>query len=814
LETTIRLRLATTGSGAEIITSTGKKLDALGTQGKRAGQSVASGMEEARASVARLVSAGALVAGGGYALKLADEYNLLTARMRLAAGEGANVAQVQEDLFRTAQDSRADLSATVDLYTRLAPAIREYGGSQQDAIAVTEAVGKSLKLSGADAAASTSAILQFGQALASGKLQGDEFRAVMEASPRLAQALADGLGVARGELKEMSSQGVLTAETVVQALLSQRDVLAREFQELPPTIGDSLTQIRNEVSKLLGGMDGATGVTSGLASGLSTVADNLDVVAAGVGVLASVLIGRGVAASAAYTAEKWAEIRAEHEAAAAKARGAAALREHAAMLLADAKAAAANATGMQRLAMVQQQVVPARQNLDRLTASAASAAAGVRAIGVAGRALAFLGGPVGAVVTAIGAASTAAALFAGSSREASAGTRDWREETYRLRGELKELDRYETQKKISEMKERVAELQAQLRSAPGMWEVITGGGGARKDAEIELGNLRRALSAANDRLSDLDQQQKKTTTSTDELTKADGRLLDRLLPLRAAYRDYYADLKTLNAAYARGAIGADEYAEALFNLNAGLERSIEKADSAGDSHSRFAGSVKSAVVGISEEAKAVTAATEGALSSGENAWVEFATTGKTSMEDLANAVAREIARMQYAALAAQASSGLLNSFFGGIQNGFNFGTASTYSTNVGSEQTAMLAQQDAGLFHTGGVAGASTTQRTLPAAVWAGAPRYHSGGVAGLSPDEVPAILLRGERVLSREESAAYGAGASVTILQTFHFHGANPNDEARMSAWAAEVERRTRAAIINEMNRRGPAARASGRSR
>ena len=77
----------------------------------------------------------------------------------------------------------------------------------------------------------------------------------------------------------------------------------------------------------------------------------------------------------------------------------------------------------------------------------------------------------------------------------------------------------------------------------------------------------------------------------------------------------------------------------------------------------------------------------------------------------------------------------------------------------------------ADILHSGGTVGAAGTRRMVPAMAFAIAPRMHSGGWAGLKPDEVPAILQRGERVLSRREAAGYGQGQSsapavnVTIM-------------------------------------------------
>ena len=114
------------------------------------------------------------------------------------------------------------------------------GGEQQDALTITESISQALRLSGASATEAQSALLQFGQALAAGVLRGEEFNSVVENSPRLAKALADGLDVPIGRLRKMAEEGRLTAEVVVKALLSQKDTLAAEYAELPATVESGL----------------------------------------------------------------------------------------------------------------------------------------------------------------------------------------------------------------------------------------------------------------------------------------------------------------------------------------------------------------------------------------------------------------------------------------------------------------------------------------------------------------------------------------------------------------------------------------------
>lgn len=103
-------------------------------------------------------------------------------------------------------------------------------------------------------------------------LRGEEFNSVVENSPRLAQALADGLNVPIGRLRKMAEEGRLTADVVVNALLSQKDKLATEYAQLPATVSQALERLRNALGQYVNRVDEATGFTSKLAAVLTWLA--------------------------------------------------------------------------------------------------------------------------------------------------------------------------------------------------------------------------------------------------------------------------------------------------------------------------------------------------------------------------------------------------------------------------------------------------------------------------------------------------------------------------------------------------------------
>lgn len=206
----------------------------------------------------------------------ADEFKVLEARIGLATQKSGDFKLAFEGVKKIAVETRSDLSATSELFTRVKKAVDQLGYSQERALGITDLVNKSLIVGGGLAASNEAAIYQFNQALQSGVLRGEEFNSVMEQAPRLASALADGLGVNIGKLREMAGQGKLTSEIIIKALESQSDALNKEFAKMPVTIGQSITNLKTAWTLYIGEADAATGASAKVADAIKFVAENLD----------------------------------------------------------------------------------------------------------------------------------------------------------------------------------------------------------------------------------------------------------------------------------------------------------------------------------------------------------------------------------------------------------------------------------------------------------------------------------------------------------------------------------------------------------
>ncbi|MBR6975440.1 MAG: tape measure protein, partial [Ottowia sp.] len=246
-------------------------------------QSISTQLDALQKTYARLAGALAVVSGVRGLQQMADEVQNLQSRVKLAVGDAGDMQDAWRKVGEVAQSTSSSLSATSDLFARVTKAGRDAGKAGQQAIdealQITTAVNQAAQLSGASAQASEAAIKQLVQALQSGVLRGDEFNSVMEQAPRLAQALADGLGVTTGQLREMAQDGKLSAEVVTAAIQSQADVLEQEFGSLPQTVGRSLQNLSTQFQLLVGNFNETWDATGKAAAVVDLFADNINKVA-------------------------------------------------------------------------------------------------------------------------------------------------------------------------------------------------------------------------------------------------------------------------------------------------------------------------------------------------------------------------------------------------------------------------------------------------------------------------------------------------------------------------------------------------------
>lgn len=257
--------------------------------------------------------------GGSFFIRTADEMKLLKSRLDIAGEGTVNFKRDFTALVKIANDARTPIESVTTVFTRLVPIMPAMGKGVKEATQVTEALTKMLRISGRGAQEASSAMLQFSQAMAKGKLDGDEFRSLAENLPEVLRVLEKQTGKTRAEIMLMSSAGMLTATMMTDAMIASLGKLDAQLAKMPETVEGATTVLKNNFTLLVQKMDEASGISDKLAGAVLNVSEGIksladagpgvsallagitafagSVVIAGIGALA----GKLVAVAAGYT---------------------------------------------------------------------------------------------------------------------------------------------------------------------------------------------------------------------------------------------------------------------------------------------------------------------------------------------------------------------------------------------------------------------------------------------------------------------------------------------------------------------------------
>jgi tape measure domain-containing protein len=222
-------------------------------------------------SLQGLLAAAGLGIGISEIIQTADAFVLLEAKIKLATGEGAAFVNGFNGVKQIAAETFSSVENTGELFARITQASEALGLAQKDVLGITQTINQAIKLSGGSAASADAAITQLIQGLQSGVVRGDEFNSIMEQAPRLAQAMADGLGVTRGELRAMAQDGKLTSETVINAVRSQGEAISKEFETLPQTVGNAVQTMKNTLFLFIGDINEVVNQSGKMAEGIDGI---------------------------------------------------------------------------------------------------------------------------------------------------------------------------------------------------------------------------------------------------------------------------------------------------------------------------------------------------------------------------------------------------------------------------------------------------------------------------------------------------------------------------------------------------------------
>ena len=181
------------------------------------------------------------------ATQTADQLTSVRARINLINDGTQTTAEIMDKVFDAAQRSRGSYVDMADSVAKLNMLAKDAFSSNDEAIMFVEQLNKQFKVSGASIEESSAAMYQLTQAMAAGKLQGDEFHSIMENAPMLAQSIAQEMGLTVGQLKDMSSQGLITADIIKEALFNSAEETNAKFAEIPMTFAEMGQSIQNEM---------------------------------------------------------------------------------------------------------------------------------------------------------------------------------------------------------------------------------------------------------------------------------------------------------------------------------------------------------------------------------------------------------------------------------------------------------------------------------------------------------------------------------------------------------------------------------------
>ena len=732
----------------------------------------------------------------------ADSWTDLRSRVDLATGSQERGAAVMERLAAMARRTYSGIEQTTESWLANATALRELGLSTRESLDFTEALNNAMVVSGAKGERAVSVQTALARAMALGQLSGDNLNTVIAQGGRVAQLLAADLGTTVTGLRQAGAEGRITGAVIQTALIGNLERLREEADGMPATIGDAFTLIGNAAMLLVGTWDQVFGASSLVATALIAVADNMERLAATGIAFAGFMAGRWVAAflaarvatltlSGALTVLRGAIVRT----------GIGALIVLAGELIYQLMTVVQKVGGLGEAFRLVADLAAEAWNrmglrLDAVMASISAAWEGLKAtiftllddtltgvVSFGDRTIAVFQGAYDGAVAIWGSLPGAIGDFA---FQAANGLISGVEAM--LNGVVTRINSF------------IGGLNAALELLPD-WAVGDGGVRIGTLDPVALGRVANpfegAATAAGTAAADafnaamgktyvtapdtgLGAMAEAARGRAEGYREAAGMLADAASRPMASWQAL-KDAVTGVDDDAGGAL--DDAAGGALELGHALDGATGAAGRAGaagrQAGAEAAAGAETAVTGWAAvsatladyAAKArdiggdIGTALVGAFQGAENAIGEFVKTGKLSFRDLVTSLIADLAKLAARRFILGPIANALSGALGGAEGIF------------------------ADVLHAGGVVGAPGPGRMVPTLAFAGAPRMHNGGWAGLRPDEVPAILQRGERVLSRREAAGYGGASAPTVNVTINARDAESFRQSRTQI-AADIAR------------------------
>ncbi|MFP0453321.1 tape measure protein [Acinetobacter baumannii] len=430
----------------------GNELDSIERKGDYASKSM-DGLSVATRALAGYM-AGLVTVGA--AISKMDAYTGLQNRLKLVTNNQAELNKATEDTFQIAQRTYSAWDSVLQVYQRFSDNAKTLNLTMDDTARLTETVSKAVAISGASAEAADAALVQFGQALASGTLRGEELNSVMEQTPALAKAIAQGMGITVGELRSVAAEGKITSQEIVKALKNVQNDVDALFAKTDITIGQSLTLLNNEITKFVGEAGQGSGAAQALSGSIQVLAENLESISYVAILGGTALLTKAIATQVSALNTKLGSLVANNAATQLQKQKSI---ESAKAALAEAEAHLANvrATNAETQAKFGASAASARyvlaaNNVEKAT-KAVTAAQGKSAsmASLVSGAWGLIGGPIGAITLGVTALAATYMYFSSKSAEATAKLKEQAEAAKLTKEEIKALNDEQRKEKLGDL---------------------------------------------------------------------------------------------------------------------------------------------------------------------------------------------------------------------------------------------------------------------------------------------------------------------------------------------------------------------------
>ena len=213
---------------------------------------------------------------GRQLMEATDAGTRLTNTLRGFGATESGLKTVRQRIFEISNEARVSANETAVLYGRLTLATSNLGLTQEEVLGMTKTMSQALQLSGSSGLEASQSIRQLSQAFNKGKLDGDEFRSVLENAPIITKMLTDELQISKDMLYDWAASGKITVRTLVRAFRNGEKAIDADFQKLERTIGSALIQMYNDFIRFMVAFDERTDISKNMIAGIDLIRNHFD----------------------------------------------------------------------------------------------------------------------------------------------------------------------------------------------------------------------------------------------------------------------------------------------------------------------------------------------------------------------------------------------------------------------------------------------------------------------------------------------------------------------------------------------------------